>query len=348
MNSTVLAKKLVNTVLKPFGVRLEALSATSIRERKRRVSEALIKALTTPYTGPGKNQAEGIVFSMDRAMQLHALLGSYLESAKHPAKLHILYRATTEAHDKCYQEVLRTYSYLSDINFVSQKSRATFRAQLLAIIAKISAERIFFLVDDDLFIEPFDLGQIAAIDTRYAVPSLRMGANLSGSYTLQEEQPLPRLSRWSGEYSGAAPQAVSPGTGDGNDDLLAWSWEGGLYDWAYPLSVDGHFFTTTEIAALAEHTEFNSPNTFEGNLQAYTDFFGHRLGICYRKSRMVNIPINKVQTDNDNLHGEIHQDELLAKWNEGLRIDYGALRGALNKSAHEELAITFAKRNQSV
>jgi hypothetical protein len=131
------------------------------------------------------------------------------------------------------------------------------------------------------------------------------------------------------------------------DDLLCWTWQQGMHDWAYPLSVDGHIFSTAEIVALAKHTEFHSPNTFEANLQHYEAFFNRRLGVCYRKSRMVNIPCNKVQTDNANICGDIHQDELLAKWEQGLRIHYQCLYGMDNKSAHQEIALNYIERNKT-
>ena len=163
---------------------------------------------------------------------------------------------------------------------------------------------------------------------------------------MQQLQPPPPFYRWGGVCDRAVESDVCISEAN-RDDLLCWTWQQGMHDWAYPLSVDGHIFSTVEIVALAEHTEFLSPNTFEANLQQYEAFFKRRLGVCYRKSRMVNIPCNKVQTDNANIHGDIHQDELLAKWEHGMRIHYQSLYGMDNKSAHQEIALNYIERDKA-
>ena len=109
--------------------------------------------------------------------------------------------------------------------------------------------------------------------------------------------------------------------------------------------MDGNLFSTAEIATLARHTVFDSPNTFENGLQEFNDLFACRLGVCFRKSRLVNIPCNKVQADNANTHGQLHQADLLRRWQDGYRIDHASLAGLSNVSAHQEIDLVFEKRN---
>lgn len=288
----------------------------------------LIKIYTDPHKSDTDHPAECVIFSMDRALQLHALLSSYFEKVNHPVPVHVLYKASSSAHQKTYDEVFSLFDG-RQISAVYQESKDSFKNQFIAILESIRAEKIFFLVDDIVFIEDIDIFDFVKFDARTTVTSLRMGANLKRAYTTQKDQKLPQF----------IPDVIS------DMDKLCWLWKSGELDWAYPLSVDGHLFLTREIIVLAKNTRFNSPNTFEGNLQQHVKYFKHRYGICYKKSKIINIPINKVQKDYDNIHGTIHQDYLLDQWNHGMQIDYRALYGFINESAQQEIEITFIKRN---
>ncbi|WMW22221.1 hypothetical protein RE476_12755 [Methanolobus mangrovi] len=265
---------------------------------------------------------------MDRALQLHALLSSYIEKINEPVPVHILYRTTSSAHQKAYNEVFSLFEGYP-ISAIHQKSKDSFKSELITILKSINAEKVFFLVDDIVFTENIDVFDFTKFDGRTTVFSLRMGANLKRAYTIQKDQKLPNF----------IPDIIS------DKDKLSWIWEEEEFDWAYPLSVDGHLFLTREITVLAENTKFNSPNTFEGKLQHYIQYFEKRVGICYNKSKIINIPINKVQKDNDNIHGTIHQDYLLNQWNNGMQINYRELYGTINKSAHQEIEISLIKRS---
>jgi hypothetical protein len=305
-------------------------------------AEALVRALTTEYRGENASRAECIVFSMDRALQLDALLGSYSRLAVNPAPIHILFRATGTEHLAAYEEVLERHRQRI-ASITRQHDGGSFRSQLLELLATVSAERVFFLVDDIVFVEEFDLAHLLAWDSRFFVPSLRLGANLRRSYTWQMEQQRPTFFQLSTSRKRQLLPDV-PITEINQDDLLNWVWEEASLDWAYPLSVDGNLFSTAEIQALAEHTRFTSPNTFENNLQRFHGFFKHRIGVCYRKSRLVNVPWNRVQNEFDNVHGEVHQDAMLRHWRAGLRIDTEALRGEGNVSAHQEFPLKLVRR----
>ena len=210
---------------------------------------------------------------MDRALQLHALLGSYQDIVTGHVKLTIIYRASSAAHEAAYLEVFREYANLVEV--FRQESRQDFKAQLIDALAKSAAGHIFFLVDDNLFVEPVDMASFADQASMYCVPSLRMGKNLSRSYTQQRCQAVPYLSSF--------------GT-TADESLLAWLWKSGELDWNYPLSVDGHIFQRAEILALTKILDFDSPNRFEEQLQKFHAAFSWRLGVCYAKSRIINIP----------------------------------------------------------
>lgn len=273
------------------------------------------------------NHVSGIVFSMDRALQLHALLGSCVDLVALPSKLKIIYRASSKAHDAAYQEVFREYASLVETK--RQETRQEFKALLIRALSESAAEHVFFLVDDNMFVEPVDLVTLASQASTYCVPSLRLGQNLSRSYTLQRRQPVPHF---------CALELTA------DESMLAWLWKFGELDWNYPLSVDGHVFQRSEILALAKTLDFDSPNRFEEQLQKFHPAFSWRLGLCYAKSRLINIPYNRVQTDIENLHGSVHQEDMLRMWNEGYRIDRNSYYGIVNESAHQELPLRLTKQ----
>lgn len=317
---STLILKIINSMLMKFNL--------IIIKKENCIFVKLIAVYTNPHKSSSEYPAECIIFSMDRALQLHALLSSYFEKVTPPVPVHIFYRASSNNHQKAYDEV---FSFFEDypVFAVHQKSKDSFKNQLITILESIQAEKVFFLVDDILVLEDIDISDFSKIDTLTTIASLRLGANLKRAYTVQKDQKLPPF----------IPDVIS------DNDKLCWKWEQGEFDWAYPLSVDGNLFSTREVVVLAKNTKFNSPNTFEANLQKYIEYFKHRYGVCYKKSKIVNIPLNKVQEDYDNLHGITHQDYLLEQWNNGMQIDYRALYGIINESAHQEIKISFIKRN---
>ena len=173
--------------MKPFGFILQESEQEWEREAFAKLYESRIKYVANPCAYP----AEGIVFSMDRALQLHALLSSYLEKVTSPVPLHILYHTSTPAHQRAYEELIEIFS--DKMSFVKQSSDNSFQDDLVNLLNSVQAQKTFFLVDDVLFIENLDMNDFTKFDTDKVVPSLRMGLNLKKCYTLQKEQPLPEL-----------------------------------------------------------------------------------------------------------------------------------------------------------
>jgi hypothetical protein len=312
----------INFLLKRFDLILQK----SEDEWEREAFAKLYESRVAHMAGSSVHPVEGIVFSKDRALQLHALLSSYSEKVVSPIPLHILYHTSTPAHQKAYEEVMKIFS--DKFSFIKQSSNNSFRDNLVALLDSVLAQKIFFLVDDVIFIENFDMCDFAKFDTDKMIPSLRMGLNLEKSYTVQKKQPLPEL-------------ISCPGS---DEDKIFWKWGQGANDWFYPLSVDGHFFSTQEITTMTKLIRFSAPNTYEDQLQKFRRFFLFRMGVGYKKSKIVNIPCNKVQKENKNICGNIHQDFLLEQWLKGYQMDYRSLYGFPNISTHQDIPFGFIKR----
>lgn len=318
-------KKIINLVLKPFKLELQPVDVKWERDAFAKLYESRIHTKVTKNKYP----AECIIFSKDRALQLHALLASYLEKVVAPAPAYVLFQTSSQSHKKAYEDLIKIFSK-QNISFIKQNNRISFRTDLIELLSSIQSEKIIFLVDDIIFIENLDLNDFTKFNTDTFVPSLRMGMHLKRCYTLQQEQPLPE---W---ISGLIK----------DEDKVCWKWESGIFDWGYPLSVDGHIYSTQEMVSISKLISFNAPNSFEDGLQKFTKLFLPRFGVCYRKSKIINIPWNMVQQEHPNLHGNINQNYLLEQWQKGYQLDYKKLYGYVNESVHQELPLELIQRKK--
>lgn len=316
-------KKIINLILKPFKLELQPTDIKWERDAFAKLYESRIHKERKERKYP----AECIVFSKDRALQLHALLASYYEKVVSPVPVYILYQTSSRSHEKAYEQLIEIFQK-PKISFVKQNNADSFQADLIELLSSIQSEKTFFLVDDIIFVEDLDINDFAKFNTDKFVSTLRMGVNLKRCYTLQMEQPLPE---W-----------ITSIIND--EDKMCWKWKSGIYDWGYPLSVDGHLFSTHEITAISKLVSFNAPNTFEDGLQKFSRLFLPRFGVCYKKSKIINIPCNKVQIERSNIHGTIDQDFLLEQWQKGMQMNYRKLYGFVSNSAHQEITFELITR----
>jgi hypothetical protein len=98
---------------------------------------------------------------------------------------------------------------------------------------------------------------------------------------------------------------------------------------------------------MLTHLSFHSPNTLEDGVQKFRDLFDSRQGICYEQPRLVNLPLNRVQSDFDNRHGKITPEYLLARWSEGYAMNVRSLEGVQTNSVHMDLDVAFVQREKS-
>jgi len=266
----------------------------------------------------------GVVFSKDRPLQLHALLASYFARVRRPAPLWVLYTTSGAAFDAAYAEVAAAFAGRP----VTWCRERAFRADLLALLDALPADRVVFFVDDLVVLDAVDLVEFADVDPAQVVPSLRLGLNIRRRY----ETPLP-------------PPPFVPGPGDAAGRHY-WRWRDGVGDWGYPMSVDGHLFATAEVGLMARLAPFAAPNSFERALTGFAPCFAGRYGACYPRSKILNIPWNRVQHEHPNRAGQVSEHALLARWREGLELDLDALEGFVNESVHQEVPLVLRPRRR--
>jgi len=268
----------------------------------------------------------GIVVSKDRALQLYALLRSYEEFAENYAPLYIIYTASNDTHKKSYQDIKTLAAKINiPIYFIEEKNG--FRATLLNVVMEINDRNIFFLVDDNIFIRKFDLSFAANLNTEEYILSFRHSPHIRRSYTANQNQDPPKL----------APYLDEGG-------LFEFSWFEKGNEWSDPWSLDGQVLPTSEVKAIAIASSYIAPNTFESSLKSFNDFCRDRKGLCYFESKLINLPINRVQNECNNRSGNISVEYLLNQWNFGMMMDTSMLSKHTPISTHEEHPIAFKKR----
>jgi len=266
--------------------------------------------------------AVGVLFSRDRALQLHALLQSWFAQVQGEARLVVLWTASSATHAQSYRELQQLWQ--GRVEWVRE---ADFRSDLLSILAAAQETHLFFLTDDAVVLRPFRLSQLLLPDPDRRIASLTHGPELDWCFIAQRPQAVPAL------------EAV-------REDLLSWRWQDGEpgLDWAFLLSVDGKFFALAEMRLLVSHLPFTSPNTLEMGLQTYLPLFIGRRGVCLGHASLVNIPCNTVQQDYANHETALHTaDELLRHWQAGERIVWEDFQ-ALAPASAEVRSYRFAAR----
>ncbi|MDG1301150.1 MAG: hypothetical protein P8R37_06135 [Opitutae bacterium] len=298
-----------------------------LQQNQTLLTELVHQARLTNGNATSKDGISFIIFSKDRALQLDGLLRSMLHHVTGAYSIHVLYCASNAAHAHAYQELIGSIQHSDQIQWTKE---ADFRKDLLHTLQGVQTTSVCFLVDDIVFIRPVDLDTLDRNAMNCGIVSLRLGSQITFCYTKQKAMHLPTLN-----------------PSKKQDDLLKFSWEEGSYDWAYPLSVDGHIFPTSEIVVAARLLDYRAPNTFERALQILTSLYQKRPGYCFESPKMFNIPLNRVQNENENLSGEISSEYLLAKWQEGLTLNFITLTNTSTKSVHEERSISFCNRKKN-
>jgi hypothetical protein len=320
--------QITEPLLKRLGLRLlRDKDYQRLQQNQTLLTELVQQARQTNGNATSKDGISFIIFSKDRALQLDGLLRSMLHHVTGAYSIHVLYCASNTAHAHAYQELIGSIQHSDQIQWTKE---ADFRKDLVHTLQGVQTASVCFLVDDIVFIRPVDLDTLDRNAMNCGIVSLRLGSQITFCYTKQKAMHLPTLN-----------------PSKKQDDLLKFSWEEGSYDWAYPLSVDGHIFPTSEILVAAKLLDYRAPNTFERALQMLTPLYQKRLGYCFESPRILNIPLNRVQDENDNLSGEISPEYLLAKWQAGLTLDFKTLSDTSTTSVHEERSISFCERKKN-
>jgi len=321
----------LNKILKAFNLQLNKTTSLSneklyYQDTIHRIADFYIDFYKEAY-----KTNEGIfciVFSKDRSMQLQALLASYFHYTKNYSPVSVIYRFSNEDHKEAY-EILKKELQSFPISFIIENN---FSVQLREIVKKSEADRLFFMTDDAIFLDYFDLKSCLQFHPLKNIFSLRLGPDLNHCFAYGKSQALPNFTVKNINLN----------------QFNLWKWRDmeGSPDWIYPLSLDGTIFYRKEIESLLSLISFTSPNSLESQMQLYKELFLGRNGVCFSKAKYVNVPCNVVQKEFKNKTNDSYSvEELLSYFLKGRRIDWIKLKG-LKAPVAQKAEFTFIDKKE--
>jgi len=273
-------------------------------------------------------KADLVVFSYDRPLQLYAFLESAQKYLTGVGQLSVIYRASSQAFSDGYEVVRADFPhvlfYLQGNNPAQDFKPLTLKASF-----ESPSSYILFAVDDIVVKDAVDLERcINALEKHEAYAFfLRLGMNLNYCYSMNHPQPLPRLTLE-------------------EQDIYSWRFSESVLDWRYPLTVDMTLYRKKDIEGDFRVISYHTPNRLEGMWCCRINRVAHLRGLCFRESKVVNMPLNRVQKEElGNRAMNITPEELLVQFNAGKKMDIAQLYRVDNKSAHMEYVPTFIDRN---
>jgi hypothetical protein len=262
-----------------------------------------------------------VIFSRDRACQLELLIRSMKEFFKefNEHTINILYKTSNEFFEQGYEKLKKMHSD-DNINYI--KELHSFQTSLLMIFKQDIPMSIFF-VDDNVFKEPFSFEDKEVNyflnNSKILTLSLRLHPKLTYCYPAKLKQSCPVL--------------------DGNNTF---DWIGKLGDFGYPMSLDGHIFRTQDLRYYLYNMRYTCPNDLESQM-AMRPLPISKMS-CYNKSKIINLPLNKVQDYNQNYHGGVTAEFLNEEFLNNKVISLDNIRGFENYSCHQEIEIEMLKQ----
>lgn len=261
------------------------------------------------------SEVDSIIFSKDRAMQLHAFLGSYVDNVRNRGSLTVLYKASDERHRRSYAELQELFTGES-IVFCEE---CDFRTQLIQFCEESTAGKILFFVDDMLFTHALDVNSVRAIDSSRFILALSRGRDLTYSVVLQKQLSLPPF--YEKVYG---------------FECFKWNDLQEISDWTFPLGVSGFMFGRNETIAMFKSVAFKAPNSLERSIQQFVPYFSERYGLCTEQAVCACVHANMAQSEwTNHTLGTFSIEELLGLWESGKSIDRRALYGMPANVAQE-------------
>lgn len=276
-------------------------------------------------------KADLVIFSFDRPLQLYALLESVENHLCNIGTVEVIYRYSSDQFKQGYAEVQKKFG---QARFVAQSSvlpYQDFKRLTMEAIDRGTSKYILFAVDDIIVTDSVDLSScIDAIEKHNAYGFyLRLGKNITYSYINEQILKQPKL------------EHIEHG-------VYAWRFADGVHEWGWPNSLDMVIYRKKEVISMFEQLsveQSKTPNLLEG-FWDYRFKFPKKTGLCFEKSKIVNVPVNLVQEIWQTRHMNSYSTkELLELFKQGKKIDISKLVAYSNKSVHEEIPFTFMERS---
>jgi hypothetical protein len=229
-----------------------------------------------------------IIFSKDRAMQLDACLRTFALHCTDgdTCQKRVIFKCTDSRHAAQYATLQKDYP---DVEFIAE---TVFHQNLEAALSGF--EFVLFMVDDNLCVHPFRLGEITSAlesETSAIAFSLRLGRNIEFCYSHNDApQKMPEAVEIpSAETNG------SEGASKESGRIFRFRWVDAGYDFGYPMEVSSSVFRVHQILFVLPPTEtIKQPNALEERIDAKKGRFAqsHPYLLCFEYSAAFCNPLN--------------------------------------------------------
>lgn len=275
-----------------------------------------------------QQKADIVIFSYDRPLQLYALLESLQTYCQGIGETHVIYRVSSDQFDLGYQIVAHDFSHVR-YHKQGRNPQQDFKPLTLDATFESSSDYILFAVDDIVVKDQINITECIDALEKYNAYGfyLRLGKNLNQCYSLgSKAQPVPPLTQ---------------------EELTIFSWcfNEGIFDWQYPHTVDMALYRKKDIASDLRLLSYHAPNKLEDMWHRQSRAIISKKGLCYQTSKIVNMPLNRVQDEYKNLAmKEWTAQGLLHEFLAGKKMAIAPLYGVHNIAAHMEYSPTFINR----
>ena len=256
-----------------------------------------------------------VLFSCDRPLQLYAALESIQRTLSGSVSCTLLYRSSDARFNAAYKEVLSHYPLVRPI----KQSDKDFKPLLEEILFESPAEYVLFCADDLIMKEPVDLDLCRRMLDQTGAYGfyLRFGRNIQHSYIAGKPLPQPR----------------SAELGNG---IYVWDLRRGEGDWGLANNFEMSLYRKADLKAHFQEISYKNPQTLQEGWMRYLP--EKAIGLYFEQSKMVNLPLNSVQSSGKPNMNYMTAEELLLKFNQGLKIDIEQLFQVNNPAPHYEWA----------
>lgn len=250
-----------------------------------------------------------IIFSKDRAIQLDALLRTFIKFVKVDSRVYVIYKSTSSDHELAYAEVFARHK---DLDLVIEHE-SSFDQSIKKVVCHKKHDKLAFLVDDIIFCDFINDSNLPAFDTNKVIFSLRLGSRIHKCLNDEDDrsfQPYLKVLktdigsyliwRWREAQGPAWPRNVS-------------MWGPPLSDWGVPMSLDGNIFNGDLISQLVCDFPISGPQYLENVLNINAPMIP--LGMSFENPRLFNLAINRTSTEPYwQPSGSIDTNYLLEAW----------------------------------
>ncbi len=225
-----------------------------------------------------------IIFTRDRACQADLLLRSIFKHFENVGRVFLLYDWSNEWFNQGYDQIKRN-KYGQGLFWLKQTKELFYR-QLKDTVTISKADYILPLCDDDCFLRKTNVDNtLDHMDDNVVGLNMRYSKDLGISYHHGNVLPLPEFVH-DGEY-------------------LKWDWfkykQQGR--WEYPYQAGGMIYQKEFLKHMIENITFELPNSFESAMMEKRHGWGRHYVMALPTASVVNVSINRVQTDVPNRGG---------------------------------------------